>query len=67
MSVSGVFHYSKNRKFTIPELKRIMGLPDDYKLEGTFDKQAERIGRMVAPSNDEEFIVKYLRKSVKTT
>ena len=49
MSVSGVFHYSKNRKFTIPELKRIMGLPDDYKLEGTFDKQAERIGRMVAP------------------
>jgi DNA (cytosine-5)-methyltransferase 1 len=49
MSVSGVFHYNKNRKFTIPELKRIMGLPDDYKLEGTFDKQAERIGRMVAP------------------
>jgi DNA (cytosine-5)-methyltransferase 1 len=49
MSVSGVFHYDKNRKFTIPELKRIMGLPDDYKLEGTFDKQAERIGRMVAP------------------
>jgi len=48
-SVSGVFHYSKNRKFTIPELKRIMGLPDDYKLEGNFDKQAERIGRMVAP------------------
>jgi DNA (cytosine-5)-methyltransferase 1 len=49
MSVSGVFHYSKNRKFTVPELKRIMGLPDNYKLEGTFDKQAERIGRMVAP------------------
>ena len=49
MSVSGVFHYNKNRKFTIPELKRIMGLPDDYKLEGNFDKQAERIGRMVAP------------------
>src|SRR5210317_1172676 len=48
-SVSGVFHYSKNRKFTIQELKRIMGLPDDYKLEGKFDKQAERIGRMVAP------------------
>ncbi len=49
MSVSGVFHYNKNRKFTIKELKRIMGLPDDYKLEGGFDKQAERIGRMVAP------------------
>mgnify|MGYP001157180336 FL=1 len=49
MSVSGVFHYAKNRKFTIPELKRLMGLPEDFKLEGKFDKQAERIGRMVAP------------------
>src|SRR6056300_1238413 len=49
MSVSGVFHYSKNRKFTIKELIRIMGLPDDYKLQGKFDQQAERIGRMVAP------------------
>mgnify|MGYP003305817331 CR=1 FL=1 len=49
MSVSGVFHYAKNRKLTIPELKRLMGLPEDFKLEGKFDKQAERIGRMVAP------------------
>lgn len=48
-SVSGVFHYEKNRKFTIPELRRIMSLPDDYELTGTFDQQAERIGRMVAP------------------
>jgi len=49
MSVSGVFHYALNRKFTIPELKRLMGLPEDYALQGKFDKQAERIGRMVAP------------------
>jgi DNA (cytosine-5)-methyltransferase 1 len=48
-SVSGVFHYEKNRKFTIPELRRIMSLPEDYELTGTFDQQAERIGRMVAP------------------
>lgn len=48
-SVSGVFHYEKNRKFTIPELIRIMSLPEDYKLTGNFDKKAERIGRMVAP------------------
>lgn len=47
--LSGVFHYDANRKLTIKELKRIMGLPDDYKLTGDFDKQAERIGRMVAP------------------
>ena len=26
-----------------------MGLPEDYNLQGNFDKQAERIGRMVAP------------------
>ena len=48
-SVSGVFHPSLNRKFTIPELKRIMSLPEDYELTGNFDKQAERIGRAVAP------------------
>ena len=49
MSVSGVFHPAENRKFTIKELKRIMGLPEDYILTGKFDKQAERIGRAVAP------------------
>jgi len=47
--LSGVFHYDSNRKLTIKELKRVMGLPDDYKLQGDFDQQAERIGRMVAP------------------
>jgi len=47
--LSGVFHYAENRKLTIQELKVIMSLPDDYKLTGTFDQQAERIGRMVAP------------------
>jgi DNA (cytosine-5)-methyltransferase 1 len=47
--VSGVFHYEKNRKFTIKELKRIMSLPEDFQLTGTFDQQAERCGRMVAP------------------
>ena len=48
-SVSGVFHYEKNRKFTIRELIRIMSLPEDFILTGNFDKKAERIGRMVAP------------------
>lgn len=47
--LSGVFHYAENRKLTIPELKRLMSLPEDYQLTGTFDQQAERIGRMVAP------------------
>ena len=48
-SASGVMHYAANRKLTIKEMKRIMSLPDDYELTGTFDQQAERIGRMVAP------------------
>ena len=47
--LSGVFHYDSNRKLTIKELKRVMGLPDDFKLQGDFDQQAERVGRMVAP------------------
>ncbi len=49
MGLSGVFHYAKNRKLTIKELKILMGLPDDYILTGTFDQKAERICRMVAP------------------
>lgn len=49
VSVSGVFHFSQDRKFTIKELKRLMSLPDDYELTGTFNQQAERICRMVAP------------------
>lgn len=48
-SVSGVFHYAYNRKFTVKELKIIMALPEDYILTGTFDQKAERIGRMVVP------------------
>jgi len=38
-----------NRAFTIDELKRIMSVPDDYILTGSYAKQAERLGRMVAP------------------
>ena len=29
--------------------RSLMSLPEDYELTGTFDQQAERIGRMVAP------------------
>jgi site-specific DNA-cytosine methylase len=66
-SVSGVFHYNKNRKFTIKELIRIMGLPDDYKLEGNFDKQAERIGRMVAPLMMKNLALNIYEKVLKRT
>lgn len=49
LGVSGVLHYEQNRKLTIKELKRIMSLPEDFILTGTFDQKAERICRMVAP------------------
>ena len=42
------YHWD-NRAFTVSELKRIMSLPDDYILTGTYSQQVERIGRMVAP------------------
>lgn len=38
-----------NRAYSIAELKRITGVPDDYQLVGTYAQQAERLGRMVAP------------------
>jgi len=48
-SGAGLFHWNEDRKFTIRELMRLQGLPEDYELTGTFDQKAERIGRMVAP------------------
>lgn len=46
---SGAFHFAEDRKFTIPELRRIFSLPDDFKLTGTYEQQYERCGRMVPP------------------
>ncbi len=47
--LGGVFHPNEDRGFTIDELKRLTGLPDDFKLTGSFNQRAERIGRMVSP------------------
>lgn len=44
-----VTHWSEPRVFTIPELKRLSGFPDDYALKGLFRKQWERLGRAVPP------------------
>jgi len=38
-----------NRGFTVSEVKRIMSVPDDYVLTGTYQQKVERLGRMVAP------------------
>lgn len=47
--VAGIIHPTDDRKFTIQELKRIMSVPDDFILTGTFAQQWERLGRMVPP------------------
>ncbi len=49
LGISGVHHPEEDRKFTIAELKRIMSLPDDFKLSGTLNDKATRIGNMVPP------------------
>jgi DNA (cytosine-5)-methyltransferase 1 len=46
---AGAVHPAENRKFTIPELKRLFGLPDDYVFTGTIAQAAERMGNMVPP------------------
>jgi len=49
LATAGVVHPSEKRKFTIAELKRICGFPDDFLLTGTFAQQWERLGRAVPP------------------
>ena len=57
--MSGVIHPSENRKFTLAELRRLFGLPDDYALTGTVSQGAERICRMVTP-----FVTRAIAESV---
>jgi DNA (cytosine-5)-methyltransferase 1 len=47
--LSGVIHPVEDRKFTLPELKRLTALPDDFVLTGTLAQGAERACRMVPP------------------
>jgi len=48
-SLAGVTHPTERRKFSIAELKRICGFPDDFELTGTYAQQWERLGRAVPP------------------
>ena len=48
-SIAGITHPTEKRKFTIQELKRIGGFPDDFILTGNYSQQWERIGRAVPP------------------
>lgn len=44
-----VVHPYEKRKFSIAELRRICGFPDDFVLTGTYGQQWERLGRAVPP------------------
>jgi DNA (cytosine-5)-methyltransferase 1 len=45
---TGPFHW-KNRHFTLEELKRLQGFPDDFTLVGSYNKVLEQIGNSVPP------------------
>lgn len=47
--IASVVHPIERRKFTIAELRRICGFPDDFILTGTYAQQWERLGRAVPP------------------
>lgn len=49
VSAASVVHPTERRKFTIPELRRVCGFPDDFTLTGDFRRQWERLGRAVPP------------------
>ena len=49
LGAASVVHPTEKRKFTIAELKRICGFPDDYIFTGTYAQQWERCGRAVPP------------------
>ncbi|KRR14925.1 hypothetical protein CQ12_32305 [Bradyrhizobium jicamae] len=57
--LAGAIHPEYDRKFTIPELKRLTGLPDAFVLTGTLGQAAERICRMVPP-----FITEAIAESI---
>lgn len=48
VGIACVKHWD-NRAFTVAETKRIMTIPDDYVLTGTYQQKIERLGRMVPP------------------
>lgn len=46
---AGVAHWERPRKFTLGELRRLCGFPDDFVLTGTYAQRWERLGRAVPP------------------
>lgn len=63
LSAANSMHWD-NRAFTVAEVKRIMSIPDDYILTGTYQQQIERLGRMVAPFMMKEIVLNLLSLGV---
>jgi len=55
----GICHPQEDRVFTINELCRLTGLPDDYSFSGTFNEKVLAIGNMVPP-----FMISALSKNI---
>jgi DNA (cytosine-5)-methyltransferase 1 len=49
VDAASVTHPVVARKFTLRELRRICGFPDDFILTGTYEQRWERLGRAVPP------------------
>lgn len=56
----GLIHPNEDRKLTIPELKRLQTIPDDFILVGEYKRQYERIARSVPPT-----MMKYISLHIK--
>jgi DNA (cytosine-5)-methyltransferase 1 len=49
VGAASIVHPYEPRKFSVLELKRLGGFPDDFKLTGDYSQRVERIGRAVPP------------------
>jgi len=58
---AGVTHPTQCRKFTLHEVRRLSGFPDDFELTGTFEQRWERLGRSVPPP-----MMKAIAETIKT-
>jgi len=61
-SRAGTIHPTERRKFTIAELKRICGFPDDFELTGSYAQQWARLGCSVPP-----VMMRHIAEAVKRT